>query len=177
MIEGKLVSIGAVVPEDYQALYRWANDVATARVNGAWRPVDWTAHLAWCEGLGRDQSKIYFAIRRVGQQQIIGWVQITNLNMAARCAELGIRIGDTAERGQGLGSDALRLAIDFCWTHLNLRRLALVALHTNGPAIRLYQRLGFHQEGRLRQASFVAGEFVDIVVLGLLRAEDRGSQK
>jgi len=169
MIEGTLVSIGAVVPEDFPTLFRWANDVEAARLNGAFRPVDWVSHAGWWESIGKDPGKVVFAVRKRGLGPIIGWVQILNINPVARCAEVGIRIGNEADRGHGYGRETLRLAIDYCWNHLNLHRLALIALHTNERAIRIYESLGFEQEGRLRDASFVAGRWVDIVVMGKLR--------
>ena len=48
---------------------------------------------------------------------------------------------------------------------------------TNERAIRCYQALGFVQEARLRRHVFVDGEYVDELVMGLLRDEWRAEQR
>jgi len=45
------------------------------------------------------------------------------------------------------------------------RKLSLRALGTNEPAIRLYQRLGFKQEGLLRDEFLINGNYVDDLLL------------
>jgi RimJ/RimL family protein N-acetyltransferase len=43
----------------------------------------------------------------------------------------------------------------------------------NSTAIKLYQRCGFHIEGRRREALLVNGRFVDELYAGLLLDQDR----
>jgi hypothetical protein len=40
MLIGNKITIGPFVPEDYAAMYCWANDVVAARLDGAFRPVN-----------------------------------------------------------------------------------------------------------------------------------------
>jgi RimJ/RimL family protein N-acetyltransferase len=61
----------------------------------------------------------------------------------------------------------LRLAIGYCWDHLNLTRLTLHVFANNERAIVLYARLGFREEGRFRSALFIAGEWIDVVAMAL----------
>jgi RimJ/RimL family protein N-acetyltransferase len=139
--------------------------VAAARLDMAYRPVDMKTHHQWCENLGRDPSRVYFAIRKIDEPAIIGYVQISGINGVHRSAEIGIRIGEEKNRGHGYGTEALRLAVDFCWDHLNLNRL-----RHNERAIRAYKAAGFRKEGLLRQAAFIGGEWVDVMVMGALRS-------
>lgn len=161
------------MPADFAPLFCWANDVAAARLDLAYRPVDMKTHLQWCENLGQDPTRVIFAIRQTGGPAIIGYVQISAINSVHRSAEIGIRIGEECNRGQGFGQEALRLALDYCWDHLNLNRLQLVAFKHNVRAIRAYAAVGFRREGRLRKAVFIDGEWVDLVVMGSLRPPRR----
>ena len=161
------------MPADFAPLFCWANDVAAARLDLAYRPVDMKTHLQWCENLGQDPTRVIFAIRQTGAPTIIGYVQIAAINSVHRSAEIGIRIGEESNRGQGFGQEALRLALDYCWDHLNLNRLQLVAFKHNVRAIRAYAAVGFRREGRLRKAVFIDGEWVDLVVMGSLRPPRR----
>lgn len=169
MLIATQITIGPLIPADFPALFCWANDVAAARLNLGYRPIDFITHKEWCESFGRDQSRVNFAIRKLDEPEIIGLVEILNISAVHRSAEIGIRIGDEANRGHGYGKEALGLALDFCWNHLNLNRAQLLVLRHNERAVRAYQAVGFKQEGLLRQAVFVDGEWADLVIMGALR--------
>ncbi|MGH6985122.1 MAG: GNAT family N-acetyltransferase [Stellaceae bacterium] len=124
MLLGSRISLGPFVPEDCAAVFCWMNDVAAARLDFAYRPVDMMAHQQWWQGLGKDPAKVVFAIRKTSEPTIIGFVQIAAINSVHRSAEIGIRIGEEKHRGQGYGTEALRLALHYCWSHLNLNRVA-----------------------------------------------------
>ena len=100
---------------------------------------------------------------------IIGYVQINGINSVHRSAEIGIRIGEEKHRGQGYGKEALRLAVEFCWNHLNLNRVQLVVFKHNVRAISAYKAVGFRKEGVLRKAAFIGGGWVDLCVMAALR--------
>jgi ribosomal-protein-alanine N-acetyltransferase len=169
MLLARRISIGPLVPEDFRPLFCWVNDVASARLDFAYRPVDLMTHQLWWDGLGKDPSKIVFAIRKTVDPTIIGYVQITGINSVHRSAELGIRIGAEQNRGQGLGKEALELALDFCWSHLNLNRVQLVVFKHNPRAIGAYKAIGFRKEGVLRKAAFIDGDWVDLILMAALR--------
>jgi [ribosomal protein S5]-alanine N-acetyltransferase len=169
MLLGSRISLGPFVPEDCAAVFCWMNDTAAARLDFAYRPVDMMTHQQWWRGLGKDQSKVVFAIRKLSEPVIIGFVQIAAMNSVHRSAEMGIRIGDEKNRGQGYGTDALRLALDFCWSHLNLNRVQLTVFRHNLRAIAAYRAAGFRKEGRMRKAAFIGGEWVDLIMMAALR--------
>jgi hypothetical protein len=75
MLIGTRVTIGPIFPEDFGLLFCWANDVAAARLDLAYRPVDLISHRQWCESIGQDPTRIIFAIRRLQETAIIGYVK------------------------------------------------------------------------------------------------------
>jgi RimJ/RimL family protein N-acetyltransferase len=163
------ITIGPLVAEDFGPLFCWINDVAAARLDFAYRPVDVVAHQQWWDSLGKDQTRVVFAIRKPTDPAIIGYVQINGINSVHRSAEIGIRIGEEKHRGQGYGQEALRLAVEFCWNHLNLNRVQLVVFKHNVRAISAYKAVGFRKEGVLRKAAFIGGGWVDLCVMAALR--------
>jgi diamine N-acetyltransferase len=54
---------------------------------------------------------------------------------------------------------------------LNLNRIFLRVYENNPRAIRAYEKTGFVHEGRLRQGHFHNGEYLDVLLMGVLRAE------
>jgi RimJ/RimL family protein N-acetyltransferase len=165
MIKGSLVSLGPIIPNDFESLFRWANDAETARFNEVYRPQDWRGQQEFWANIGKNASMVVFAIRRNDSPSIIGYVQITNIDAVHRSAMIGIKIGDEANRGQGFGREALALAKAYCWNHLNLSRVGLTVFATNERALRIYAAAGFQQEGTLRNAVFIAGRWIDVVVM------------
>jgi len=177
MLLGSGISLGPFVPEDSAAVFCWMNDVASARLDFAYRPVDMMAHQQWWSGLGKDQTRVVFALRKTSDPIIIGFVQIGAINAVHRSAELGIRIGEEKNRGQGYGKEALRLAVDFCWNHLNLNRVQLVVFKHNSRAIGAYSAAGFRKEGRLKKAAFIDGEWVDLILMAMCRPAKQASRR
>jgi RimJ/RimL family protein N-acetyltransferase len=169
MLIGKHITLGPLVPEDLAPLFCWANDATAARLDFAYRPVDMMAHQQWWNSIGKDPTKVVFAIRKIDTPVIIGYVQVTGINPTHRSAEIGIRIGAEHNRNQGFGKEALRLAVDFCWNHLNLNRVQLIVFKHNHRAIGAYRAAGFKKEGVLRKAAFIGGEWVDVVPMAILR--------
>ena len=166
---GARVMIGPLMATDILPLFQWFNDVEAMRLDAAYRPVDWASHNAWFETVGRDLSKILFALRRTGTPAIIGYVTLSNINAVHRSAEIGLRIGEEKNRNQGLGTEAIGLTLDFCWRHLNLERVWLHVFRHNERAQRSYAKAGFKKEGLLRRAAYIDGSWVDVVAMAILR--------
>jgi RimJ/RimL family protein N-acetyltransferase len=49
--------------------------------------------------------------------------------------------------GQGYGKEAMKLALDNCWRHLNLNRVGLIVFRNNPRAVSVYEVAGFRIEG------------------------------
>ncbi len=177
MLAGPCISIGPLVPNDFAPMFRWSNDVEAARLNGAYRPVDWVAHKTWCDNVGRDPSRVVFAIRRHNDPALVGYIEIVNINPIHRSAQLGIRIGEEPDRGHGVGREAVRLALHYGWNHLNLNRVYLTTLKHNQRAIRAFTAAGFRREGLLRRAEFIDGKWVDIVLMAALCPPGRAKNR
>jgi len=93
------------------------------------------------------------------------------INRAAQAASFGIGIYHPDFVGKGYGREAIGLFLDWAFRIQNFRRLWLGVLATNERAIRCYAACGFIEEGRQRQHAYVDGEYVDVVLMGLLRCE------
>jgi RimJ/RimL family protein N-acetyltransferase len=74
-----------------------------------------------------------------------------------------------------VGTAAIRQLVEFGFRDLNLNRIALHVFATNTRAIHVYEKIGFSREGLLRQAAYVDGGFLDVVLMALLRADYVGT--
>ena len=163
------ITLGPFMPEDAASLFLWLNDIDAANLDLAFRPIDWNAFQTWLADIGRNSSRVMFAIRKVSQPLILGYLALTNIHSVHRSAEFGIRIGAAAERGKGYGQAAVALALKYAWQNLNLHRVQLNVLASNARAIGSYRAAGFEEEGRLTHAAFIDGQWVDVIIMAALR--------
>lgn len=171
MIIGEKVCLAPLLKEDAPFVFNWLNTPALAYLNGPYRPTDQMSFDAWFNGIGNDRTKVMFAIRKQGDLRLLGYVQITNIQPMFRTCEMGIVIGDPRDRGQGCGQEALALALHHCWNDLNLHRVTLWVVGDNPLAVHAYLKVGFAEEGRMREAAYVNGRHVDVLVMGILRPD------
>jgi RimJ/RimL family protein N-acetyltransferase len=168
-IRNETVVIGPVVPEDAGPMFLWLNDTEAAALDLPFRPMDYMGYHNWLAEVSRNTAMVLFSIRRLCDPAIIGYIALTGIHPVHRSAELGVRIGEEAERGKGHGRAAIALALRYAWNHLNLNRVQLKVLATNYRAIRAYLAAGFVCEGVSRQGAFIDGRWCDVVQMAILR--------
>ena len=121
---------------------------------------------AFYESRAKDDENIApFAIEAEGEY--IGYCSLMDLQNRHGNLELGIMIGDRAYWGRGYGRDAVRLLLDYGFRYLGARRIGLTTHAKNERAI----RCGFVEEGRPRKATWIEGEYTDLVEMSILREE------
>lgn len=167
------VTLGPITMADAPTLFRWINDRDLVLFNAAYRPTHEASHLDWVRGLAGRRDVVAFAVRTVPRKRLIGVCQLIGIDPVHRRADLQIRMGDDRTRGRGLGLEAVRLLLAFGFNDLNLHRISLQVFATNTRAIKTYERAGFRHEGRLRDAMYLDGRFVDVLTMAILEREFR----
>jgi len=102
--------------------------------------------------------------------QLIGTATLFNLNFENGRAEIGYGLG-SRHWGNGYMNEALRALLSYAFDVLEMRRLEADVDPRNAGSIRTVERLGFRQEGLLRERWHVNGEIQDSLFYGLLRRE------
>jgi RimJ/RimL family protein N-acetyltransferase len=112
-----------------------------------------------------------FAIHTLAEDILIGGVGFWVSSFANADAMLGISIGEREYWGKGYGTDAMRLAVQYAFLELNLRRVTLGLHSYNERALKSYQKVGFKMEGRMRGEGIRDGVRFDSLWMGILREE------
>ncbi|WP_019422603.1 GNAT family N-acetyltransferase [Paenibacillus profundus] len=120
--------------------------------------------------LGSTHSKTYFIMDSASDQPI-GITSLISIDFKNRNAELIIDIGEPDYWGKGYGQEALGLLLRYAFMELNLHRISLRVFDFNTRALKLYEKLGFQQEGMSREALFRNGAWHHIIHMGLLQSE------
>lgn len=115
-----------------------------------------------------DQSERRFVAEHEGQR--VGLVELVEINHIHRRAEFQIIIAPD-QQGRGYATAASILAIEYAFFVLNLYKLYLVVDVDNQPALAVYRKLGFRDEGVLRHEFFVNGEYRDALRMAIFQPE------
>jgi RimJ/RimL family protein N-acetyltransferase len=174
IIYGERVRLRAVERKDVEKFYEWVNDPEVTRGLSLYLPMSTLDEERWFERMAqREQAEKPLAIeaRQDGDWKLIGNCAVFDIDWVARSAELGIMIGDKAYWNQGYGTEVMLLLQRHCFATLNLNRVYLRVYADNVRAQRAYEKAGFVLEGRLRQAVFKHGNYVDVLLMSVLRTE------
>ena len=193
MITGERVRFRAVERDDLPTFVKWLNDPEVRQGILIYHPFSQAEEENWYEGMLKhpiDEHVLGIEVRlpseRVGMPKLegetstqaeeehwklIGSLAFTNVDWRNRSSEFGIMIGDKAYWNQGYGTEAVRLLVKHGFNTLNLNRIFLHVFENNPRAIRAYEKVGFVHEGKLRQAEFKDGIYIDILVMSILKDE------
>ncbi|WP_442600128.1 GNAT family N-acetyltransferase [Neobacillus sp. D3-1R] len=105
------------------------------------------------------------------QENHIGWIDLKNIDKLNQHAELGITIGDQTYWGKGYGLSAMKEMLHFGFNELKLNKIWLRVEVDNEKAIKSYKRIGFIEEGILRQDRLRNTEFIDRLRMSILKHE------
>jgi len=104
----------------------------------------------------------------------VGFVNLTRNKRVPwnRNTSIGISIAREYQ-GKGYGSEAIEWATDWAFTFGGMHKVVIGATSDNPGAVRLYKRLGFIEDGRIRHDMWFGGQWIDKVELGMLEDEWR----
>ena len=167
-IVGERVALGPLHAGLLPLLERWDNDLRTVDLGGGDpRPVTAAQIAAGWEPLlrGERDDWIGFAVYALPGLRPIGVMNIRDFTNPHGTAEFGITIGDPGDRGQGYGTEATRLLLDYAFTVLGVHNVWLDTPAYNVGALRAYEKAGFREIGRRRGARVLAGQRHDVVLM------------
>jgi RimJ/RimL family protein N-acetyltransferase len=173
MIEGNLVNLRAPEMSDLERSSTWVNDREVTRFLAFRYQMSLAAEEAWLRDLASKPTsyeRVFLAIETKDGAHI-GNTNLFEIRPEDRKAKLGIMLGEKPYWSKGYGSDTLMTLLRFAFEEMNLNRVELDVFDFNERAIASYRKCGFIEEGRRRQALYKGGEYHDVLVMGVLRAE------
>ena len=162
------VVLRPVETSDLAATRRWRGQESLwSQTLGFRFPITERMEAEWLASLdvGASPAAVTFAIDIADEPELVGICMLRSIDWISRRADLGVFIGAGARRGIGIGDGALRLLLDYAASALGLRKICLQVRVDNLPAISLYARNGFEQEGLLREHFYCRGIRHDILVM------------
>jgi RimJ/RimL family protein N-acetyltransferase len=174
MTRGELVLLRPLEPTDAEALWRWNHDPDVVR----WLDDGYPQTLAQAKTRLADRPRngygdVLLGIEILNDHTLIGLVHLGGAEPETGCAELDIYLGEKEYWGRGYGTDAMRTICRFGFAKMRLHKISLTVVTENHAAHHVYQKVGFVDEGRLRQVFRRDGQWYDMYTMGLLAGELR----
>ena len=152
--------------DDLEYALRWRNHTDIRRFMLSQHVITPSEHRAWFDRASRDETRALLVIEEYGRP--LGCVIFS-----------GVKKGATAdwsfysapESPAGNGTRICATALDFAFSDLRLHKVAGRVLDFNHASIRIHQRLGFTQEGNLREHSLINGTYHNLFCFGVFSSE------
>lgn len=115
----------------------------------------------------KEEGHVPFSVVELAGGTLIGTATLRGIDNHHRSAHVGLGLLP-ASCGKGHSTDVVAVMCPYGFVVRGLHRLQIETLSDNTAILRAAERNGFVREGVLRSTSWVMGEFLDDVLLGLL---------
>ena len=166
------VYLRALELEDYLITYEWRKDEEIQNmVGGPKFFISKEKERQWILNTIQDQNRMVLGIFLKENDQLIGTVNIQDIDWVNRSAHVPILIGNKSYWGGGYASEARILALKFAFYERGIHRIWALVLEDNIPSLKLHERMGYVKEGLLRDSVYKNGRFQNQVYMGLLKED------
>jgi diamine N-acetyltransferase len=174
IVVGEKVALGPLRRDLAGAYARWWNQPEVRRGLDFMGVASEDSKLKWVESTlersgKREPEVVEFTVHDRRDAAAVGTAGLFSINHAHGRGEFGIAIGE--RRGQGLGTEAARLVLDFGFNVLGLHNVFLETLESNVAGLTAYERAGFRRIGVRRGAAMNQGRRTDVVLMDAVRED------
>ncbi len=171
-ITGTRVALGPL-RRDLVPLYtKWRNDFAVQRTFGDLpRPVSEEQRMKWFEEQAAAEDAHWFTIYERETLRPIGTTDLFDIDFRFRTASFGMLIGEADARGKGLGTEIVTLMVDYAFSALGLNNVMLTVSEYNLAGRRAYEKAGFREFGRRREADSIGGRLYAEIYMDIIASE------
>lgn len=167
-IEGNKVNLRTIEEEDIEFLRENINRKEVRTHLTVRKPANLKQEKEFFKEVISSKDDVHLAICK--DEEMIGIISLEENKKDIQVAELGIWI-DPEHHGNGYGTEASKLIINYGFNELNHHRIMARAHAENEGSQRIWEKLGFTKEGELREQVYKEGEFIDGYVYGVLKHE------
>lgn len=170
-LEGKRIYLRPIEDCDLDTIYANLWDKEGRRLTGTQTVFSRKGVQRWFENVSVDNSRIDLMICLQETNQPIGEIAMMEIDHQNQNSIVRISIFEKGDWGNGYGTEAMSVMLDYGFEILNLHRIELEVFSFNKRAKKSYEKLGFKQEGVIRDKLFYDGEFHDSIIMGVLKEE------
>lgn len=175
LIDRARVRLRPVEENDVDDILRWVNDkdIIGNLATFAGKPLTRDDELAWVRKVRTSTDERVFTVLEAQSGRYLGQVGLHQIFWRSRVGRAAAIISSRDDMGKGYGSAAIASLLDIAFGELELHKVWLMVFEKNTRSRRTWGRLGFLEEGLLRDEYFHEGAWHHMVRMGLLEQEWR----
>jgi RimJ/RimL family protein N-acetyltransferase len=168
MIIGSAIDLRCLESDDLALIAGWRNQASVRRHFFEKQMIPVSGQRAWYERYLKDPTRqVFIAMDKSGAP--VGMIGLYRISERDRSAEIGSTI--VVHRERGIGTEMIRLLVDYAFIDLNMNRVYAYAVEHNEASVKAKLKCGFQKEGVLREAHYANGAFHHVVLLGIIRSD------
>jgi diamine N-acetyltransferase len=170
-LTGETIYLRALEPEDLEFIYAIENHEPIWDVSNTQTPYSRFLIKQYLENAHQDiyeAKQLRLAICKADSSEAIGLIDFFDFDPANQRAGVGIVIRDDSKRNKGFGQEALRLLINYAFTHLRLHQLYANIGTDNAASIRLFTNFGFVKTGTKKDWNRTKDGYADEAIYQLI---------
>ena len=172
-LKGKHIYLRALEPEDLEFVHAIENDESLWHLSNTQTPFSKYVIKEYLEAAHKDiyEAKQLRLVISNNEDQALGLIDIFDFDFMNKRAGIGILIKGEQHRGKGIGAEALRLLIKYCFTHLQLHQLYCNISEENDASLKLFTKQGFQKVGLKKDWTFKNNNFHNEYLLQLINTD------
>lgn len=127
--------------------------------------------MSWYKKIFKEQTGLRWMIEDKESHRVIGTCGYLAYEKEHHRAEIGYDLLSSCW-GRGVMTEVARAVLDFGFNQMQLNKVEAKVDPGNEASIRLLLKLGFQQEGLLRQHEFEKGRYVDLAIFSKLQSDN-----
>ena len=112
---------------------------------------------------------LFLAIISKYNNKHVGNIKIGPINRIHKFSDIGIIIGEKRFWGKGFATEAIKLVVEFCFAKLKLHKVTAGVYSNNIGSIKAFKKAGFSIEGIRKKQYLYKGNYIDGIILGIIR--------
>jgi diamine N-acetyltransferase len=149
-LQGALVRLRAIEPDDEDILYRWENDLKVWQVSNTLTPFSRHILRQYLEQAHQDifqARQLRLVIESLETGLPVGLIDLFDFDPHHQRAGIGILIGESAEWGKGYAKESIRILLRYSFSVLLLNQVYCSIDESNPVSLSLFQNAGFRITG------------------------------
>lgn len=171
-LSGKIANLRPYNKErDLQNCQRWINDPELRLYIKNTRPISLKLEEEVLDKKSSETKTGIFLIIETKGGKPVGVMSLEKINWTDRTATTGAFIGEKEYWGNGYGTDAKMILLDYAFNTLNLRKINSSAKTFNKRSLAYNMKCGYKIEGVSKKQHYCNGKYIDAIMIAVFKKD------
>ena len=160
------VQLRRPAPEDKDKIFRWMQSPHLRKMIGTRSCPTEEGHALWFQRKCEDTSNEFLMLTYEGES--VGIIGTNVIDTHHRNGEIYLYIGDDSHRGKGIGRSGIQLFLRYLQEKYGIHKAYARIFSFNAPSVKLFESVGFVQEGIQKEQIWTEEGFYDLLWYGYI---------